>query len=51
MIARERLRGCGTALVTPFRKDESIDEESLRRLIDEETDFDLLPQLATDTDR
>ncbi len=34
MIARERLRGCGTALVTPFRKDESIDEESLRRLID-----------------
>jgi 4-hydroxy-tetrahydrodipicolinate synthase len=27
------LRGCGTALVTPFKRDGSIDEESLRRLI------------------
>jgi 4-hydroxy-tetrahydrodipicolinate synthase len=34
MIDLERLRGCGTALVTPFRKDESIDEEALRRLIE-----------------
>jgi 4-hydroxy-tetrahydrodipicolinate synthase len=25
--------GCGTALVTPFRKDLSLDEESLRRLV------------------
>jgi len=27
------LRGCGTALVTPFRKDGSVDEEALHRLI------------------
>src|SRR6266850_711023 len=26
-------RGCGTALVTPFRKDQSLDEETLRRLV------------------
>jgi 4-hydroxy-tetrahydrodipicolinate synthase len=26
-------RGCGTALVTPFRKDLSLDEETLRRLV------------------
>jgi 4-hydroxy-tetrahydrodipicolinate synthase len=25
--------GCGTALVTPFRKDQSLDEEALRRLV------------------
>jgi len=25
--------GCGTALVTPFRRDQSLDEEALRRLI------------------
>lgn len=25
--------GCGTALVTPFRHDETLDEESLRRLV------------------
>jgi 4-hydroxy-tetrahydrodipicolinate synthase len=25
--------GCGTALVTPFRKDESLDEPTLRRLV------------------
>ncbi|MCU1339268.1 MAG: dihydrodipicolinate synthase, partial [Bryobacterales bacterium] len=25
--------GCGTALVTPFRKDESLDEETLRKLV------------------
>jgi 4-hydroxy-tetrahydrodipicolinate synthase len=27
------LRGCGTALVTPFRRDGSLDEDALRRLI------------------
>jgi 4-hydroxy-tetrahydrodipicolinate synthase len=26
--------GCGTALVTPFKKDESLDEEAIRRLVD-----------------
>src|SRR3977135_2846741 len=26
-------RGCGTAMVTPFRKDLSLDEDALRRLI------------------
>ena len=29
-----RLHGCGTALVTPFRKDQSIDEPSLRALVE-----------------
>jgi len=27
------IRGCGTALVTPFRKDLSVDEAALRRLV------------------
>jgi 4-hydroxy-tetrahydrodipicolinate synthase len=27
------IRGCGTALVTPFRRDGSIDERALRRLV------------------
>ncbi len=27
------LQGCGTALVTPFRRDESLDEPALRRLV------------------
>jgi 4-hydroxy-tetrahydrodipicolinate synthase len=27
------LRGCGTALVTPFRKDGSVDEPALRKLV------------------
>jgi 4-hydroxy-tetrahydrodipicolinate synthase len=26
-------QGCGTALVTPFRRDKSLDEETLRRLV------------------
>jgi 4-hydroxy-tetrahydrodipicolinate synthase len=30
----ERLRGCGTALVTPFTKDGAIDEPALRNLVD-----------------
>jgi 4-hydroxy-tetrahydrodipicolinate synthase len=33
-----RLRGCGTALVTPFKTDESIDEGALRRLIEYQID-------------
>jgi 4-hydroxy-tetrahydrodipicolinate synthase len=28
-----KLRGCGTALVTPFREDSSIDESALRQLV------------------
>ncbi|MEK6405809.1 MAG: 4-hydroxy-tetrahydrodipicolinate synthase [Acidobacteriota bacterium] len=28
------LKGCGTALVTPFKEDLSIDEEALRRFVD-----------------
>ena len=28
-----RFRGCGTALVTPFKKDLSLDEEAMRRLV------------------
>jgi 4-hydroxy-tetrahydrodipicolinate synthase len=27
------LRGCGTALVTPFRRDGSLDLDALRRLV------------------
>lgn len=34
MANLDQLRGCGTALVTPFRPDESIDEAALRRLIE-----------------
>jgi 4-hydroxy-tetrahydrodipicolinate synthase len=30
----KNLRGCGTALVTPFRKDGSIDERALRSLVE-----------------
>jgi len=30
--------GCGTALVTPFRKDQSLDEETLRRLVRRQID-------------
>ena len=28
------LKGCGTALVTPFRRDESIDEDALQRFVE-----------------
>ena len=28
------LRGCGTALVTPFKEDLSVDEEALRSFVD-----------------
>lgn len=34
MIIRDQLRGTGTALVTPFKNDFSIDYEALHRLID-----------------
>ena len=30
----ERLRGCGTALVTPFKKGGSLDEDALRKLVE-----------------
>src|SRR5688500_17749140 len=30
----ERLKGCGTALVTPFTKDGALDEQTLRKLVD-----------------
>ena len=30
--------GCGTAIVTPFRDDESIDEAALRALVDWQID-------------
>ncbi len=30
--------GCGTALVTPFRRDLSLDEEALRRLVRRQID-------------
>jgi 4-hydroxy-tetrahydrodipicolinate synthase len=33
-IMTERLQGCGTALITPFRKDGAIDEKALRALVD-----------------
>src|SRR5215470_1544814 len=33
-----KLQGCGTALVTPFRKDQSIDEVRLRRLVEWQID-------------
>lgn len=29
-----QLRGCGTAIVTPFKRDESIDESAYRRLVE-----------------
>jgi len=34
MNATSRLTGCGTALVTPFARDGSVDERALRRLVD-----------------
>src|SRR5215471_18020170 len=33
-----KLQGCGTALVTPFRKNQSIDEARLRRLVEWQID-------------
>jgi 4-hydroxy-tetrahydrodipicolinate synthase len=34
MIDLNRLRGCGTALVTPFSSDQSVDETTLARIVD-----------------
>jgi 4-hydroxy-tetrahydrodipicolinate synthase len=34
MTPTTRLTGCGTALVTPFARDGSVDEPALRRLVD-----------------
>ena len=34
MSLRDQLKGTGVALVTPFRKDKSVDFESLKKLID-----------------
>ncbi len=34
MAVERRLKGTGTALVTPFRKDGTLDEVALRRLVD-----------------
>jgi 4-hydroxy-tetrahydrodipicolinate synthase len=34
MGKRKRFQGTGTALVTPFKKDGSLDEKALRRLVD-----------------
>ena len=33
-MSEPTLRGCGTALVTPFRQDLSVDEDALRALVD-----------------
>lgn len=33
-----KFTGCGTALVTPFRKDQSLDEETLRKLVRRQID-------------
>jgi 4-hydroxy-tetrahydrodipicolinate synthase len=34
MGKRKQFQGTGTALVTPFRKDGSLDEKAFRRLVD-----------------
>lgn len=34
MASRKKFQGTGTALVTPFKKDGSLDEAALRRLVD-----------------
>lgn len=34
MLEIANLKGCGTAIVTPFNDDRSIDEEALRRFVD-----------------
>ncbi|HSQ19133.1 MAG TPA: 4-hydroxy-tetrahydrodipicolinate synthase [Blastocatellia bacterium] len=34
MLEISKLKGCGTALVTPFSEDLSIDEDALRRFVD-----------------
>jgi 4-hydroxy-tetrahydrodipicolinate synthase len=34
MATIEQIKGCGTAIVTPFKQDESIDEAALRRFVE-----------------
>jgi 4-hydroxy-tetrahydrodipicolinate synthase len=34
MSAQKKFQGTGTAIITPFKKDGSIDEQALRRLVD-----------------
>jgi 4-hydroxy-tetrahydrodipicolinate synthase len=34
MATLEQIKGCGTAIVTPFQQDQSIDEAALRRLVE-----------------
>src|SRR5215207_2734965 len=34
MTDLSRLRGCGTAIITPFKQDESVDETALRRFVE-----------------
>jgi 4-hydroxy-tetrahydrodipicolinate synthase len=34
MLEIANLKGCGTAIVTPFREDRSVDEEALRRFVE-----------------
>ena len=34
MATLDQIKGCGTALVTPFKRDQSIDEAALRRLVE-----------------
>ncbi len=43
-MATKQFTGTGTALITPFKRDGSIDEEALRRLVDfqEENGIDML---------
>ncbi len=38
MTDLDKLRGCGTAIVTPFKLDESIDEMAYRRLVEFQVD-------------
>src|SRR5262245_65260770 len=34
MISLDRLRGCGTAIVTPVKRDETVDESAFRGLVE-----------------
>ena len=34
MATLDQIKGCGTAIVTPFKQDQSIDEAALRRLVE-----------------
>src|SRR6201981_2220166 len=49
MLSSMELRGCGTALVTPFHQDGSIDDTALRNLVawQVESDIDFLIPCGT----